>query len=164
MSGLPSSRGFSMIEVLVTIVLISIGVLGMVAMQAKTISFTQDSVQRNTAAMLADDLLEMMRADSGSASSYYKAAEAPFSFPSAGDTCTPLPAASSKRLGCWAARAKAALPDAESLMDDDFIIERTGDAIHIQLAWRVKDGDCPNADASEGDDPTICRYSLTAEL
>ena len=51
-----------MIEVLVTLVLISIGVLGMVALQARTIQYTQDAVQRNTAAMLANDLVELMRA------------------------------------------------------------------------------------------------------
>ncbi|MCR3769086.1 type IV pilus modification protein PilV, partial [Pseudomonas aeruginosa] len=45
--------GFSMIEVLVALVLISIGVLGMVAMQGRTIQYTQESVQRNAAAMLA---------------------------------------------------------------------------------------------------------------
>lgn len=55
--------GFSMIEVLVALVLISIGVLGMVAMQGRTIQYTQESVQRNAAAMLASDLMEIMRAD-----------------------------------------------------------------------------------------------------
>ena len=56
-------RGFSMIEVLVTILLICIGVLGLVALQGRTITYTQDSALRNAAAMLADDLQEMMRAD-----------------------------------------------------------------------------------------------------
>lgn len=57
------NRGFSMIEVLVTLVLISIGVLGMVAMQAKGITYTQDSVVRNQAALLADELMEILRSD-----------------------------------------------------------------------------------------------------
>jgi len=37
------SDGFSLIEVLVTLVLITIGVLGMVALQGKSIAFTQDT-------------------------------------------------------------------------------------------------------------------------
>ena len=39
-----------MIEVLITPLLVCIGVLGMVALQGKTIAYTQDSVQRNVAA------------------------------------------------------------------------------------------------------------------
>lgn len=54
--------GFSMIEVLVALLLISIGVLGMIAMQGKTIQYTADSVERNKAAMLGSNLLESMRA------------------------------------------------------------------------------------------------------
>ncbi|KUJ92033.1 MAG: type 4 fimbrial biogenesis protein PilV, partial [Pseudomonas sp. 63_8] len=43
------SRGFSMIEVLVTVLLICIGVLGLVALQGRTIAYTQDSAYRNAA-------------------------------------------------------------------------------------------------------------------
>ena len=41
--------GFSMIEVLVTLIIVTTGVLGMVAMQGRSIQFTQDSAQRSTA-------------------------------------------------------------------------------------------------------------------
>ncbi len=156
------NQGFSLIEVLITIVLISIGILGMVAMQAKTITYTQDSVQRNAAATLADDLMEMMRADNGSVSNYYKASGN--NFPDAPQQCMPLPNDSAQRLGCWAQRAKDALPDAASLLAGDFVIAKTGTAVRIQLAWRVKDGECMDASAVAGSDKTICHYSLTAEL
>jgi len=176
--------GFSMMEVLITLLLISISILGMVAMQAQSISFAQDSVQRNTAAMLAEDLMEMMRADSirvldvtglpRDQSDYYKAAGE--EFPAEPDTCSPLPAAAEARLGCWAARAQEALPDAAGLTEEDFHVCRsatpnvcsaTGSAIEVQLAWRVKDGDCLDAavDTDADDyDGTVCRYRLRAEL
>ena len=176
--------GFSMMEVLITLLLISISILGMVAMQAQSISFAQDSIQRNTAAMLAEDLMEMMRADSirvldvaglpRDQSDYYKAAGE--AFPAEPASCSPLPAAAEERLGCWAARAQEALPDAAGLIEDDFHICRsatpnvcgaTGSAIEVQLAWRVKDGDCLDVavDVEAYDyDGTICRYRLRAEL
>lgn len=179
-----AERGFSMMEVLITLLLISISVLGMVAMQAQSISFAQDSVQRNTAAMLAEDLMEIMRADSirvldinglpREDSDYYKASGAAFS--SAPDTCAPLPDAAADRLACWAARAEEALPDASALSESEFHVCRSaspntcsagGSAIEVQLAWRVKEGDCLDAgvDANaEGYDGTICRYRLRAEL
>ena len=56
-----NSRGFSLIEVLVTIVLTTVGILGMVALQGKSIQYTQDSVNRNAAVTLANDLIEIMR-------------------------------------------------------------------------------------------------------
>ena len=51
-AGPSAEAGFSMIEVLVTILLICIGVLGLVALQGRTITYTQDSALRNAAAML----------------------------------------------------------------------------------------------------------------
>ncbi len=56
-----NSRGFSLIEVLVTILLTTIGILGMVALQSKSIQYTQDAVHRNAAVMLTNDLIEIMR-------------------------------------------------------------------------------------------------------
>lgn len=56
-----NSRGFSLIEVLVTILLTTIGILGMVALQGKSIQYTQDAVNRNAAVTLSNDLIEIMR-------------------------------------------------------------------------------------------------------
>jgi hypothetical protein len=52
-----------MIEVLVSLVIVCIGVLGMVALQSRGIGYANDTVQRSTAAQLASELAEMMRAD-----------------------------------------------------------------------------------------------------
>jgi type IV pilus assembly protein PilV len=176
-------KGFSMIEVLVTLVLISIGVLGMVAMQARTITYTQDSVQRNAAAALADDLLEILRADSGhvldargipsSDSDYYKAKGSDFPSPADEKTCGSSIATATDRLGCWAIRAQAALPGADELMRDEFHVCRTsgastcsgtGSAIEVQVAWRVREGEClDNSDAASSD-LTICRYRIRTEI
>ena len=58
-----NSRGFSLIEVLVTILLTTIGILGMVALQSKSIQYTQDAVNRNAAVTLAYGLIEIMRSN-----------------------------------------------------------------------------------------------------
>ena len=170
------TRGFSMIEVLVTILLISIGVLGLVALQGRTIAYTQDSALRNAAAILADDLQEMLRADLDEvivnglprgSSAYYKAADA--DFPTPADDCSSLANASaSQRLGCWAEKVKTSLPGAEDLMNSEFHICRSktagsctvdGSAIEIQLAWAVKGGEC-----LDGSDNNYCTYAVRAEF
>lgn len=171
-------RGFSMIEVLVTILLICIGVLGLVALQGRTIAYTQDSALRNAAAMLADDLQEMMRADLDKvianglprdSSDYYKAKDA--DFPDPADDCTSLAnATAQQRLGCWAEKVKTSLPGAEDLMSSAFHICRTktsgsctgdGSTIEIQLAWAVKGGECLT---KEVDTNEYCTYAVRAEF
>ena len=173
--------GISLIEVLVALLVICVGVLGMLAMQGRAIAYSQDMAVRGTAAALADELMETLRTDLYStqdagtpltppaSSDYYKATGS--AFPAAPSSCASLAALSaSQRLGCWAQRVRQALPDAASLMSSDFHICRsngastcsgTGSAIEIQLAWRVKSGEC--LEASPGSDPTICHYVLREE-
>ncbi|KTT13471.1 pilus assembly protein PilV [Pseudomonas oryzihabitans] len=174
-----SDSGFSMIEVLVTLVLISIGVLGMVALQSKSVAFTADTTQRNTAAMLAQDLLEMTRAQGRVTE---KQSGAAFTTVTDAD-CASTPADAGKRLGCWSQQAKRLLPGVdEELLTEEFHLCRTiasgtcsesGTTLEIQLAWRLKSGECMNSTGSTGNEISdsqrdengyICRYRIQAEL
>src|SRR5690606_4843678 len=58
-----TSHGFSLIEALVTLVLLTVGILGLVAMQGRGIQLTSDSVAHNNAALLATELMEKIRAN-----------------------------------------------------------------------------------------------------
>ena len=53
-------RGFSLIEVLVSVLLLSLGVLGLIGLQARTMEMSGEAEDRNRAAMLADDLASRM--------------------------------------------------------------------------------------------------------
>ena len=164
-------NGFSMIEVLITLVLISIGVLGMVALQGRTIQYTQDATQRNVAASLANDLMELMRARPEGlpeSSGFYKAKGA--AFPDKPASCMPLPSETEKQLGCWATKVQQSLPGVEDLMTSDFYICRSktrgtctpdGDAIEIRIAWTAKTGECSDASSGEG---STCSYVLRSQL
>ncbi len=174
------ARGFGLIEALVALVLISVGVLGMVALQGRAIQYTQDSVQRNTAAMLANDLVEMIRASAtpdgvpGPSDVWGFKKVAATAFPAQPATCTPMPSAASDQLACWAyGRVAGVLPGAAALLTSEYHICLTdtagtcngnGDTIEIQLAWRVKSGECLDASAAVGDDPTVCRYRLMTRI
>lgn len=54
-------RGVTLIEVLVSVLIVSFGILGIVALQARAIQFSVDADDRNRAAMFADDLAAQMR-------------------------------------------------------------------------------------------------------
>lgn len=171
------NRGFSLIEVMVTLVLMCIGVLGMVALQSRSLQYTQDSVQRNTAAALAADLVELIRTGSSNGvipAGYLKAEGA--SFPSApADGCGSTTVSASEQLACWSQRASKLLPGAEGLLNSKFHVCKakdasgcdeggTGSAVEIQLAWEVKQGECLDAGDTNGSTSTICRYRLRTQI
>lgn len=72
-SGLNRQSGISLIEVLVTIVLISIALLGSASLQVLSKRSNYEAVQRTTAAHLAHDLLARMRANRTALDSYLPA-------------------------------------------------------------------------------------------
>ena len=63
-----SQRGDTMIEVLVTIIIIAVGVLGAAALQVTTLKNLSSSHSASVAAILTEDFSERMRANSGAAS------------------------------------------------------------------------------------------------
>lgn len=56
-------RGSTLIEVLVTVVLVSAGLLGLAGMQIATVQTTNSAAQRFEATVLAKDIIERMRAN-----------------------------------------------------------------------------------------------------
>lgn len=60
-------RGFAMLEALVSILILSIGVLGMVGMQSAAIRYEQNSWARSAVSMMAGDIAERIRANVGTA-------------------------------------------------------------------------------------------------
>jgi type IV pilus assembly protein PilV len=63
-------RGLSMIEVLVAIVIISLGLLGMAGLQAASLRGSQGAVYRSQAMQFAADMAERMRGNLGDARNY----------------------------------------------------------------------------------------------
>jgi len=57
------SRGFTLIEALVTVIVMSIGLLGVAALQNTSVKLTYDSYLRTQSALLASDLFDRMRAN-----------------------------------------------------------------------------------------------------
>lgn len=128
-----------MIEVLVSLVIICIGVLGMVALQTRSVALSQDSVQRSNAMVLANDLLELMRSnrDQVLASDkvkpdgrYVKQPGSNFRVQAldAGKTCLTRDRSAGgetvagQDLGCWLSQVKALLPVTDALINNSFAV------------------------------------------
>jgi type IV pilus assembly protein PilV len=69
-SGARLQRGLSLIEVLVAMVILSLGLLGMAGLQAAGLRTSQSAFYRAQAAQYAEDMAERMRANLGQAQNY----------------------------------------------------------------------------------------------
>ena len=61
------ARGFSLIEVLIALLVLSVGLLGLAFLQAAGLRFNNDSYMRSQATILAYDLVDRMRANTKAA-------------------------------------------------------------------------------------------------
>lgn len=86
-------RGFTLVEVLVTMIIMAVGLLGLAGLQATSLRNTESAYQRSQAATLAYDMLDRMRAntvgvDGGSYNDIDIQASNPVSVPGCGSsTC-----------------------------------------------------------------------------
>lgn len=172
-------RGFSLLEVLVSLLLVSIGALGMAALQGKSVRYTQDALQRNEAILLAQQLLEQMRSNPkgalngnqfSSSSAYYKAPGDAFVTATRSDCATRDRGTGGSNvakadLACWLQSVQASLPVTSAILSANYSIcpsqsdgscsADASSAVLIQLAWKDPTGQCEN---------NLCTYRLRGEL
>lgn len=136
-----SQAGFSLIEVLVSLIIICIGVLGLVALQSRSLVLSQDAIQRNNAIMLAGELLELMRSNPGAAldnkgrfstaSPYAKPAGEDFgtrALEAADGSCATLDRGqggetiAGKDLTCWLQQVRTLLPVNDAVISANFAV------------------------------------------
>lgn len=84
------ARGFTLLEVLITVVILAIGMLGLASLQS-TVQVTQiESYQRAQASLLLEDMVARINANRANAASYVTGVGAPLGSGSLA-TCTPTP-------------------------------------------------------------------------
>jgi len=65
-----TQNGSSLLEVMVALIILSIGLLGLAMLQLKGMHFNTNAYFRTQATLHANDIIERMRANSGAATSY----------------------------------------------------------------------------------------------
>ena len=68
-----NAKGFSLLEVLIALIVLSIGLLGIAGLQVTSKQTNFDAIQRTTATMLAQDIIERMRANPDQLAAYHNA-------------------------------------------------------------------------------------------
>jgi len=80
------NAGFSMIEVLITIVILMIGLLGLAGLQTKALTAQMEAYQRSQALILLKDMVDRISANRKNAASYVTELNSAASCPAAGAT------------------------------------------------------------------------------
>lgn len=70
LNGMVKSFGFSLLEVLISMVVLSIGLLGIAGLQATSKRTSYEALQRTTAVMLTRDIIERMRTNPDQIAAY----------------------------------------------------------------------------------------------
>ncbi len=118
-SGCRQASGFSLLELLVTLVVLSIGLLGLGLMQTTGLGLTKTAYARTQAMMLASDMADRIRANEASAANYVGTSATAQAPPGciAGVLCTgPLLAASD--MTDWSNRLLVELPNGSGQIFD----------------------------------------------
>ncbi len=69
-AGAAGMGGFSLLEVLIAVLVLSIGLLGLATLQATSLGFNHDAYARSQATLMAYDITDRMRANRDNASDY----------------------------------------------------------------------------------------------
>ncbi len=85
----PSCGGFTIIEVLVAVLVLSIGLLGLASLQATSLRNNTDASLQTRAAYIASDIAERMRANAAQAALYPGTAAAAVTGGCLASACTP---------------------------------------------------------------------------
>ena len=121
-----SERGVSLIEVLVAIVVLSIGLLGLAGLQASGMRVGQSSIHRGQAAQLAYDMVDRIRVNADSAAAYGH------SLSDAIPTCSAAPSSSAGVAPCdlrdWRLRLQS-LPGGKGAVNVD------GNEVTVVVQW-----------------------------
>lgn len=131
--------GFTLIEVLVSVLVFMLGILGLVGMQATAIKFSTDAHQRAQATFLADQLLARMLISEPTTA-------ATFAHKPGGTTaCAPTGTSSTNAIViAWLAEVTAAFPLADAGEQQIVVTGTPANEVTVKLCWQNSANDAPH--------------------
>ena len=113
------TKGISLVELLIAVLIVSLGLLGTSELMTKTLQFNQGAAARTQATILAEDLVEIYRANGINASGDFFDAE----------------------IDEWNQRVSSDLPGGTSVRETDLATN----SLSITLTWLRKGGEDPQS-------------------
>lgn len=143
-----TSRGFTLIEVMVTVLVLSIGILGLAALQAQSLRLNHSAYLRSQATALAYDITDRMRAN------WMAAGTGAYDI-DLGDSAPAGATVAAADLVTWKAALAVTLPNG-----DGSVARNADGSFTIVVSWDASRGE--EDEAARFDDAT--QFSLTTRL
>ncbi len=145
------SKGFTLIEALVTVIVMSIGLLGVAALQNTGVKLTYDSYLRTQSALLASDLFDRMRANTtvNYAGLNYSTSNTSTTCSRSGDNCNATDMATYDA-AMWVGRVEEIFgADTGFVIDVDTDAQETDFTIRFEWSPRISDPTNQNSGTNE---------------
>jgi type IV pilus assembly protein PilV len=108
--GMKPGRGFSLIEVLIALIILSVGMLGIAGLYVQSMQAGRTSMFRHNAVTLAGDIADRIRANPAAGTAYEAAVGADNSCVNGGINCLPAEMAAHD-IRLWQEQAEDSLPN-----------------------------------------------------
>lgn len=140
-----TARGFSLLEVMIALVVLSIGLLGIAALQGVGLRSSHGAYLASQASLLAYDMADRIRANPGERITYDAHDHAAATADCDALPATPLAAAD---LAEWACAVQELLPSGRTTLASVDSLLTTGAVTYtITVEWRDQQAELDNADA-----------------
>lgn len=136
-----ASTGFSLVELMVALLVLAIGLLGLAGLQAKGLSNTHNAYLRTQAVLLAEDMADRMRANTGTGGLEGYLVTSPAST-SCSSPCTAAQVAGND-LVAWHAALVAALPGGSAT------ISQSSSVYTITISWIERESNSSSASVTK---------------
>lgn len=134
--------GFSLLEALVTLAILSVGLMGLAFLQAQGMQLSTSAYARTQASILVGDIIDRMRLNAGNASDYDTSS---FS-PTPADCDQTLAPEITNDRDCWYQRLQEALPEG----DGEIAFNAATGVVTVTVSWRERPGGRQDDDFDPG--------------
>lgn len=162
----PLAKGYSLLEVLISVVILSVGLLGLAGLQATGLRNNHSAYLRSQATLLAYDIVDRMRANRTVALSgnYNLALDATPVTPAKDCTATSCAAdeLATYDVNDWIQNLTIALPAGDGGISQPVVASPSVITVTVQWdeTWARKE----NVENDDGNDPITKQFSMSTEL
>jgi type IV pilus assembly protein PilV len=104
--------GFTLLEAMIALVVLSVGLLGLAALQARSMQYNHDALTRSQASMIASEIMDRMRSRAyDMAPAPAETALAAYLAPATTADCVSPPITAVQEKGCWLRAIQTYLPN-----------------------------------------------------
>ena len=130
-----NAAGFTMLEAVIALLVLSIGLLGMAGLQSTSTRLTSESHQRSITTLAASEIIDKIRMRTGKQSRGDREATiGEYASTAAAGSCDPTLADIASELACWQNSLESQLPSGVGEIVDD-----GGGFVTVRISWEDRD-------------------------